>query len=237
MSHILRAIVVKKRILLVDDEIGIIKFVRAKLAAQGYDVLTAMDGDQAIQTFEMELPDLIVLDITMPKMDGFEVCSRIREWSQIPIIMLSARGDETDKVKCLELGADDYITKPFGVNELVARVSAVLRRTAVTSVTPTQPSVRSGDLEINFALRKVTLGGEEIQLTPTEYSLLQELSLNAGKVLSHSHLLKKVWGLEYGNETDYLHTFIRRLRRKLEPDSPEPLYIVTVPGVGYRFNN
>jgi two-component system KDP operon response regulator KdpE len=229
--------VVKKRILLVDDEIGIIKFVRAKLAAQGYDVLTAMDGAQAIHVFETELPDLIVLDITMPKMDGFEVCSRIREWSQIPIIMLSARGDEMDKVKCLELGADDYITKPFGAKELIARVSAVLRRTAATPVTPTQPSVRSGDLEINCALRKVTLDGEEIQLTPTEYSLLQELALNAGKVLTHGHLLKKVWGPEYGNETDYLHTFIRRLRRKLEPDSPEPLYIVTLLGVGYRFNN
>lgn len=228
---------VKKRILLVDDEIGIIKFVRAKLAAQGYDVLTAMDGAQAIHVFETELPDLIVLDITMPKMDGFEVCSRIREWSQIPIIMLSARGDEMDKVKCLELGADDYITKPFGAKELIARVSAVLRRTAATPVTPTQPSVRSGDLEINCALRKVTLDGEEIQLTPTEYSLLQELALNAGKVLTHGHLLKKVWGPEYGNETDYLHTFIRRLRRKLEPDSPEPLYIVTLLGVGYRFNN
>ena len=228
---------VKKRILVVDDEIGIIKFVRARLVAQGYDVLTAMDGDQALQTFEMELPDLIVLDITMPKMDGFEVCSRIREWSQIPVIMLSARSDEMDKVKCLELGADDYITKPFGAKELIARVSAVLRRTAVTSVTPTQLSVRSGDLEINFALRKVTLGSEEVQLTPTEYSLLQELSLNAGKVLTHSHLLKKVWGPEYGNETDYLHTFIRRLRRKLEPDLSEPLYIANVPGVGYRFNN
>ena len=228
---------VKKRILLVDDEIGIIKFVRAKLAAQGYDVLTAMDGAQAIHVFETELPDLIVLDITMPKMDGFEVCSRIREWSQIPIIMLSARGDEMDKVKCLELGADDYITKPFGAKELIARVSAVLRRTAATPVTPTQPSVVNGDLEINFAQRRVALAGEEIQLTPTEYSLLQELALNAGKVLTHGHLLKKVWGPEYGNETDYLHTFIRRLRRKLEPDSPEPLYIVTLLGVGYRFNN
>lgn len=227
----------KKRILLVDDEIGIIRFVRARLEAQGYDVLTAMDGDQALETFEMELPDLIVLDITMPKMDGFEVCSRIREWSQIPIIMLSARRDEIDKVKCLEIGADDYITKPFGAKELIARVSAVLRRTAATSVTPTQPSVISGDLEINFALRKVTLAGEEIQLTPTEYNLLQEFALNAGKVLTHTHLLRKVWGPEYGNETDYLHTFIRRLRRKLEPDSSELLYIVNVPGVGYRFKN
>jgi len=151
--------------------------------------------------------------------------------------MLSARRDEIDKVKCLEIGADDYITKPFGAKELIARVSAVLRRTAATSVTPTQPSVISGDLEINFALRKVTLAGEEIQLTPTEYNLLQEFALNAGKVLTHTHLLRKVWGPEYGNETDYLHTFIRRLRRKLEPDSSELLYIVNVPGVGYRFKN
>ena len=227
----------KTRILIVDDEINIIKYLRSNLENHDYQILTAMDGNDAIQAVEMEIPDLIILDIMMPKMDGYEVCRRIREWSQIPIIMLSALGDETDKVKCLDLGADDYITKPFGAKELIARVQAVLRRNGKSPHLPGPVSFTSGDLVINFAFRKVTLDGEEIQLTPTEYSLLQELSLNAGKVLTHSHLLKKVWGPEYGDETDYLHTFIRRLRRKLEPNSPEPLYIVTVPGVGYRFRN
>ncbi len=228
---------VKKLILVVDDEIGILKFLKANLEDHGYDVLTAMDGAEAIATFEMNMPNLVVLDITMPKMDGFEVCRRVREWSQVPIIVLSARLAGEDKVELLDLGADDYITKPFYADELIARVSAVLRRSEPVSSAQTKPSVSIGDLEINFAQRRVALSGEDIQLTPTEYNLLQELALNAGKVLTHSHLLKKVWGPEYGGETDYLHTFIRRLRRKLEPDSPEPLYIITVPGVGYRFKN
>ena len=227
----------KTRILVVDDELSIIKFLRANLEASGYEVLAAMDGAEALQTFEIELPDLVVLDIMMPKMDGFEVCRRLREWSQVPIIMLSARGDVSDKVKCLDLGADDYITKPFGAGELIARVSAVLRRTESAAAVPTQPSFSSGDLEINFAQRKVTIAGKEVKLTPTEYSLLQEFVLNAGKVLTHTHLLNKIWGPEYRDEREYLHVFIPRLRAKLEADPTNPKYIVTISGVGYQFTN
>ena len=225
----------KTRILVVDDELSIIKLLRANLEAEGFEVLMAMDGAQALQTFETELPDLVILDIMMPRMDGFEVCRRIREWSQIPVIMLSARGDMHDKVKCLDLGADDYITKPFGKGELTARVKAVLRRTESVAAVPTQPSFNSGDLEINFVKRQVTVAGTEVKLTPTEYNLLRELVLNAGKVLTHTHLLNKVWGPEYREDTQYLHVFIRRLRAKLEPDPTDPRYILTVPSVGYQF--
>jgi len=228
---------VKTRILVVDDELSIIKFLRANLEAKGYEVLAAMDGAEALQTIEMELPDLVILDIMMPKMDGFEVCRRLREWSQTPIIMLSARGDESDKVKCLDLGADDYITKPFGASELIARVKAVLRRTEAAATVPTQPSFTSGDLQISFAQRRVTIAGKEVKLTPTEYSLLQEFVLNAGKVLTHTHLLNKVWGPEYREDTQYLHVFVRRLRAKLEPDPANPKYITTVPSVGYQFKD
>lgn len=228
---------VKTRILVVDDELIIIKLLRANLETRGYEVLAAMDGAEALQTLEMELPDLVILDIMMPKMDGFEVCRRIREWSQTPIIMLSARGDARDKVKCLELGADDYITKPFDTNELISRVRAVLRRTEAAATIPTQPSFTSGDLKVNFAQRRITVAGKEVKLTPTEYTLLQEFVLNAGKVLTHTYLLNKVWGVEYREEREYLHVFVRRLRTKLEPDPINPAYIMTVPGVGYQFKD
>jgi len=227
----------KTRILVVDDELSIIKFLRANLESKGYVVLAAMNGAEALQAFEMELPDLMVLDIMMPRMDGFDVCRRIREWSQVPIIMLSARGDEDDKVKCLDLGADDYITKPFGKDELIARVKAVMRRTESAAAVPTRPSFSSGDIDINFVRRQVTVAGKEVKLTPTEYNLLQEFVLNAGKVLTHTHLLNKVWGPEYREETQYLHVFVRRLRAKLEPDPTNPRYIVTVSGVGYQFKD
>jgi len=225
----------RPRVLIVDDDLAIIKFVRANLKAEDYETLTAMDGAEALEVIERELPDLVILDIMMPKVDGFEVCHRLREWSQIPIIVLSARGDEEDKVRCLDMGADDYISKPFGVSELIARVNAVLRRAQAVGAVPTQPAFSSDDLEVNFAQRKVTVAGGEVKLTPTEYQLLQELVLNAGKVLTHIHLLNKVWGPEYREEKEYLHTFARRLRRKLEPEPTEPRYILSVPGVGYQF--
>lgn len=228
---------VKTCILVVDDEPSIVRFVRANLEARGYRVLTAMDGAEALRKIEMELPDLVILDIMMPKMDGFEVCRRLREWSQIPTIMLSARGDETDKVKCLDLGADDYLTKPFGTRELLARVRAMLRRTEATKTVSTQPLFTSGDLQISFAQRQVTVAGKEVKLTPTEYSLLREFVLNAGKTLTHSYLLDRVWGPEYRDEREYLHVFVHRLRTKLEPDATNPKYIMTVPGVGYRFRD
>ena len=223
----------KTCILVVDDETSIIKFVKSNLENQSYKVLTAINGAEALQTFELELPDLVILDIMMPVMDGFEVCRRLREWSQAPIIMLSANSDEADKVKCLNLGADDYITKPFGVSELTARVKAVLRRTDVTG-TSVQPVFTSGNLELNFAKRRVTVDGKEIKLTPTEYALLQEFVVNAGKVLTHTHLLKKIWGPEYRSESEYLHVFVHRLRNKLESDPTNPTYIVSISGVGYQ---
>ncbi len=227
----------KERILIVDDEPSILKFVRSNLQDKGYAVISATSGEEALHLIEMELPDLIILDIMMPGMDGFEVCRRLRQWSQTPIIMLSARGEEKDKVKCLDLGADDYIVKPFGANELMARVSAVLRRTRTTGTPPTKSSITSGDLVINLAKRQVTKAGMEVKLTPTEYALLQELAVNAGKVLTHSHLLHRVWGPEYREEREYLHVFVRRLRAKLEPDPNHPRYILTVSGVGYQFKD
>ncbi len=227
----------KQRILTVDDELSIIRFLRSNLEDRGYTVISATNGEEALHMIEMELPDLIILDVMMPKMDGFEVCRQLREWSQIPIIMLSARGDEKDKVRCLDLGADDYIVKPFGANELIARVSAVLRRTKAASVSPTKSTVTSGDLVINFAARQVTRAGLEIKLTPTEYALLQELAVNMGKVLTHTHLLNRVWGPEYREEREYLHVFVRRLRSKLESDPNNPKHILTVSGVGYQFTD
>ena len=225
----------KKSILIVDDEVSILKFLRSNLEDRGYAVISASNGEEALHAIERELPDLIVLDVMMPKMDGFEVCRRLREWSQIPIIMLSARGDEKDKVKCLDLGADDYIVKPFGASELMARVSAVLRRTKTADISPVRSSIASGDLAINFAKRRITRAGTEVKLTPTEYALLQELAVNSGKVLTHTHLLNKVWGPEYRDEREYLHVFVRRLRSKLEPDPDNPAYILTISGVGYQF--
>jgi len=225
------------RVLIVDDELAIIKFLRANLEAKGFETLAAMNGNEALETIERELPDLVILDIMMPKMDGFEVCRRLREWSQIPIIMLSARGDESDKVTCLDLGSDDYITKPFGAHELIARVRAVLRRTEAAGTIPAQTSFTNGDLQINFAQRRVTIADKEVKLTPTEYSLLQEFVLNTGNVLTHAYLLNKVWGLEYREEREYLHVFVRRLRAKLESDPANPRYILTVSGVGYQFTD
>ena len=223
------------RVLVVDDDPAIIKLIRASLKNEDWDILTAMGGAEALEIVERETLDLVILDILMPKIDGFEVCRRLREWSQIPIIMLSAKSDASDKVRCLNIGADDYITKPFALDELIARVKSVLRRTEAATAVPTQPSFTSGDLEINFVERRVTVAGNEVRLTPTEYSLLQELALNVGKVFTHSDLLKKVWGLEYGQEREYLRVFIGRLRAKLEPDPANPRYITTVPGVGYKF--
>jgi len=224
------------RILIVDDDIMILKFLQANLEARDCDTITAMDGTEALNAMERELPDLVILDIVMPNMDGFEACRRIRERSLVPIIMLSARGDASDKVKCLNLGADDYITKPFGVSELMARVRSVLRRTEVTGTPPTQPSFTCGDLKIDFAKRVVTVAGNEVKLTPTEYSLLEEFVVNAGKVLTYKYLLNKVWGPEYKDEKDYLSVSVDRLRAKLETDPTKHRYINTVPDVGYQFN-
>lgn len=225
----------KSRILIVDDDIGVLKSVRANLQAKDCETLTAVDGTEALQIIEREFPDLIILDIMMPGMDGFEVCRQVREWSQIPIIMLSARHDVEEKARCLNSGADDYITKPFGINELIARVKAILRRTQDTGTVLNTPTFTSGSLKINFIGRQVTVNGNEVKLTPTEYSLLQELTLGAGKVFSHATLLGRVWGPEYAEEREYLRVFIGRLRKEIEEEPSKPKHIITIPGVGYRF--
>jgi len=223
----------KKVVLVVDDEASILRYVGATLRKEGFEVVTAENGEIALRLAEESNPSLIILDIVMPGLNGFEVCRRVREWNSVPIIMLSARGSEPDKVRCLNLGADDYITKPFGTAELVARVNAVLRRTEKAPVLAV--SVYTGDgLTINFNSHIVTLQGREVDLTALEYNLLQELALNAGKVLTHTHLLQKIWGPEYAEEKVYLHEYIHRLRRKIEPDENSPRYIEAVRGVGYR---
>ena len=225
------------RILVVDDDPVVLKFVRASLQARDYEVITAMDGVEALRVVEIEQPDMVILDKVMPKMDGFEVCRRIREWSQIPIIMLSAFGKLENKVDCLDAGADDYVVKPFGVSELVARVRAVLRRSENAEAVSTPASFTAGELKINFAQRLVTIAGKEVKLTPTEYNLLQEFVTNAGKVLTHSYLLHRVWGPEYAQEKEYLRVFVGHLRAKIEPDPANPKYVVTVSGVGYQFKD
>ena len=227
----------KSRILIVDDDIGIVKAVRANLQARDWETLAALDGVEALDVISREQPDLVILDITMPRLDGFEVCRQVREWSRIPIIMLSGHHDVDEKVKCLNIGADDYLTKPFGVNELAARVTAVLRRTRESGIEPTASNFNSGDVQVNFVERRVVVRGEEVKLTPTEYNLLQELVLGAGRVFSHATLLGRVWGPEYASEREYLHVFVGRLRKEIESDPTHPQYIVTVPGVGYKFQS
>jgi two-component system KDP operon response regulator KdpE len=223
-------------ILVADSDLPVLRFLRANLKASGYQVILAIDGEEALGKIERELPDLVILDAMLPKIDGVGVCRRIRSWYQVPIIMLSNNDDEIFKVKCFDLGADDYIIKPFGIGELLARVRVVLRRAKPELVT-SLPTFTSGDLEVNFVRWCVTIGGNEIKLTPIEFSLLGQLVLNVGKVLTNSMLLKKVWGTEYNSEIHYVHVFIARLRKKLEPDPKKPKYILTKPGVGYYFVN
>ena len=224
-----------KKILVVDDDAATIKFVAANLEANGYKASIARDGEEALKIIEKEIPDLIILDIMMPKVDGYEVCRRLREWSQIPVIMLSARCDEEDKVRCLNIGADDYLCKPFGLDEMLARIGAVLRRSSTATITdPAKAVFTSDDLHINFVERRVSVTGSEVTLTLTEYALLQELALNSPKVLTYQLLLQRVWGSEYGDERGYLYVFIRRLRKKLECDPQNPSHIISVRDVGYR---
>ena len=224
----------KTRVLVVDDEPETLKYVGANLRARGFEVVTAADGTEALKQAAEDVFDLVLLDITMPGPDGFAVCQALRQQSTVPIIMLSARGQEKDKVRALDLGADDYITKPFGIEELLARARSTLRRSQ--QETSTAGPLVIGDLVINFAERRVTRAGEEVKLTPTEYELLVQLARSAGKVLSHTMLLQRVWGPEYGEESDYLWAYMRRLRRKLEAEPDHPRYLLTEPGVGYRMS-
>jgi DNA-binding response OmpR family regulator len=222
-----------QRILIVDDDPAIRKFIRANLSARGYDVLQATDGTAALQIIEQELPDLILLDIMMPELDGFEVCRRTREWSAIPIIMLSAREGETDKVSCLDLGADDYLTKPFSLRELLSRIKAVLRRTQDKAHSTAKPRYTCGELVVDLNSNRVSLGEKELTLTSTEYKILTFLVANAGQVITPDQLLTKVWGEDYIGDNQLLQVNVCRLRRKLKDKAKSPKYIQTKSGIGY----
>ncbi len=226
----------KATILAVDDEPRVLKLLKANLELSGYKVLTAADGEQAIRVVENELPDLVILDLMLPKVDGYAVCSRIREFSAVPIIMLTARTAEVDLIHGFEVGADDYLTKPFSVTELLMRVQAVLRRSKWPEEIVSRQSFRAGPIEIDFAQHRVTVNGEPTKLTPTEYRLLTYLATNANRVITHRELLRAVWGPEYGEETEYLRVYMRYLRQKLEPDPSDPFYLLTQPGAGYMFH-
>jgi two-component system KDP operon response regulator KdpE len=199
------------------------------------DVLGAATGEAGLDMIEREHPDIVLIDVGLPGMDGFEVLRQVRAFSDVPVVMLTARDDAMDKVKGLELGADDYVTKPFNHLELMARVKAVLRRLAMPAPASRAPSFRSGDLEVDFARQEARLRGERLDLTPTEYKLLYHLVRNAGHILQHGTLLAKVWGREYIDEVDYIRVYIRRLRDKLGDDPDDPRYIRTERGLGYRF--
>jgi two-component system KDP operon response regulator KdpE len=222
-------------VLVVDDEQPLRDFVRKNLEARHFTVHTAANGLEALAVFNTQSPDLIVLDVMMPTMDGLETTRRIRQTSLVPIIVLTALGEERDKVAALDLGADDYLTKPFGVEELLARIRAVLRR-ATPQPAPAPASIlRAGELALDPAAHTVTRGGEPLRLTPTEFELLHLLLRNPGKVLTHRELLQRVWGPEYGDEAEYLRVYVRRLRQKIEADPLAPRHLLTEHGIGYRF--
>jgi two-component system KDP operon response regulator KdpE len=225
------------RILVVDDEPDVVESIRLGFDLQWREVeiLGASAGEAALDLVEREHPDIVLLDIGLPGRDGFDVLRELRTFSDVPVVMLTARDDAMDKVKGLELGADDYVTKPFNHLELLARVRAVLRRHDLPPPATRAPSFRSGDLEVDFARQEARLRGERIDLTPTEYKLLYHLVRNAGHVLQHGTLLAKVWGREYVDETDYVRVYIRRLREKLGDDPEHPRYIQTERRLGYRF--
>jgi len=224
-----------RRILVVDDEERMVRFIRLNLEHDGFQVIEAYRGAQAIEQLRSGLPDLILLDIMMPDIDGFEVLRMIREISSVPVIMLTAKGEEEDRVTGLELGADDYVTKPFSPRELVSRVRAVLRRTDMASGKSHGLIEVDDRLKLDFDRREVWVDGKLVQLRPTEYRLLYHLVQNAGWVIPHDQLLAKVWGYEYRDEPHYVRLYINYLRKKLEKDPSNPKYILTERGVGYRF--
>jgi two-component system KDP operon response regulator KdpE len=221
----------RNTVLVVDDDQRLRRLLRLNLEKERYRVVTAEDGPTGLEMAELEPPDLILLDVMMPEMDGFTFLQRLRTFSDVPVLILTAKGEEQDTVRGLDLGADDYLTKPFSPAELLARVRAALRRQQPGAALA--PTIVVGDLTINLARRRVIRGDEEIRLTPTEYKLLHELAANAGKVMLHSDLLARVWGPEYHDEVDYLWTYVRYLRNKIEPDPGNPRYIISEPGVGY----
>jgi len=220
-----------QRVLVVDDETSIRRYLRTALSAQGFTIHEAVNGQEAINAVVSYHPDVIILDLGLPDIDGIEVTRRLREWSQTPIIILSVREAETDKIAALDAGADDYLTKPFGTGELMARMRVALRR---LSNTPDEPILQVGNLQMDVSRRLVTVDENPISLTPTEYEILRLLLQNAGKVLTHRQLLRRVWGTAYEGEMHILRVNISNLRRKIEPDPSRPHYLLTEPGVGYR---
>jgi two-component system KDP operon response regulator KdpE len=224
----------KTRILILDDEPKLVHLVREVLTATGYEVLSAFTGEHAIELAAIEQPDLVLLDLILTgSLDGYAVARRLREFSDVPIIMLTAKVRESDKLRGFEVGADDYITKPFSSKELLARVRAVLKRSQSEAAPPVKTEFVCGSLRIDLSRRLVTLGGREVHLTPTEYSLLHELAIHANQVMLHEQLLTAVWGPEYRNDVDYLRAYIHYLRQKIEADPTDPRIILRCPGVGY----
>ncbi|GLV59700.1 DNA-binding response regulator [Dictyobacter sp. S3.2.2.5] len=228
----------KYTVLVADDDPQLLRLVMRSLELEGFHVLNAHDGEEALAMIEANPPDLVLLDVMMPHMDGFTACQKIREFSQVPIIIITARGRDSDKVRGLNLGADDYLTKPFSIEELVARVRAVLRRSqfvAQEQMLATRSKLTIGAIEIDFEQRLVMVHGAEVVLTPTEYRILAYLMQNAGRILTQDLLLEHIWGPEYMGESHMLQVSINRLRRKIEPDPSHPTYIHTKIGVGYQF--
>lgn len=225
----------KRRILVVDDEPRMRRFVRMNLDLEGYDVLEAENGLVALDKIREQMPDLVLLDVAMPVLDGFETLQQIRQVSSVPVIMLTVKGDEEDRVRGLDYGADDYVTKPFSPRELLSRIRAVLRRVEPAKATSEEPLVIDEDLQIDFPRRAVIVRGETVKLRPTEYRLLLHLVENAGWIVPQETLLSKVWGPEYRDDSQILRLYITYLRKKIEPDPPNPRYILTERGVGYQF--
>ena len=225
-----------RSILVVDDEERMVRFIRLNLEHDGFQVISAFRGQQAINAIREDMPDLVLLDVMMPDLDGFEVLKIVRETSSVPVIMLTAKGEEDDRVRGLELGADDYVTKPFSPRELVSRVRAVLRRTeAANPATRSEEIVVDERMKMDFGRREVWIDGELVKLRPTEYRLLYHLVQNAGWVMTYDQLLTKVWGYEYRDEAHYVRLYVNYLRQKIEKDPANPKYILTERGVGYRF--
>ena len=225
------------RILVVDDEPQLIRVLRTGLKSRGYEVRAAADGLAGFEMFTDWHPDLVITDLAMPNVDGLELCRRVRAVSQVPIIVLSAKGEEKTKVEALDMGADDFVTKPFGIDELLARVRASLRRATAPSINEAaQTMLESGDFHVDFEAREVKVRGKEIHLTPKEFELLIYFIKHSGKVLTHRTLLSAIWGGNYVEQNEYLRVFVGNLRKKIEPDAAAPRYIVTEPWIGYRFD-
>jgi len=224
-----------KTVLVVDDEPHVVEFIAMNLELEGFRVVRAANGYEALEKAAREMPDLVVLDIMMPDIDGFETLEKLRDISAIPVIFLSAKGEEVDRIRGLDLGADDYITKPFGPRELVSRIRAVLRRTEPATAAAGSEIAVDDELRINFDQRKVIVRGKEVRLRPTEYRLLYQLVTNAGKLMTHEMLLSRVWGTEYRDEDQYVRLYVTYLRQKIEKDPKNPRYILSERGLGYRF--